>query len=83
MYALQTEDKRAKGVKKKVVEHEISFDDYKTYLTDEVGQFRSMNLIRSRKHKVYSEELNKLALSPHDDKRDVLEEARGRGESKG
>ena len=33
-----------------------------------------MNIIRSRKHEVYSEEINKVALSADDDKRHILED---------
>ena len=40
----------------------------------EEKQYRKMNIIRSRKHEVYSEEINKVALSADDDKRHVLED---------
>ena len=33
-----------------------------------------MNVIRSHKHKVYTEEVNKVALCPSDDKRYILED---------
>ena len=33
-----------------------------------------MNIIRSRKHEVYSEEVNKVALSADDDKRHIIED---------
>lgn len=56
-----------------MVEHEISFDD-KSCLIDGTGQYSCMNLIRCRKHELYSEEVNKLVLSPHDDKREVLQD---------
>ena len=35
---------------------------------------RKMNVIRSHKHKVYTEEANKVALSANDDKRVILED---------
>ena len=31
-----------------------------------------MNIIRSRKHNIVNEEINKVALSGHDDKRVIL-----------
>ena len=33
-----------------------------------------MNVIRSRLHEVYSEEVNKIALSSEDDKRVIMED---------
>ena len=35
---------------------------------------RKMNVIRSHKHEIYSEEVNKVALSGDDDKRIVMED---------
>ena len=35
---------------------------------------RRMNVIRSHLHEMYSEEVNKVALSSEDDKRHVLED---------
>ena len=35
---------------------------------------RKMNVIRSHKHEIYSEEVNKVALSGDDDKRNVMED---------
>jgi hypothetical protein len=64
--------KRAKGVKKCIVEKEINFDDYEAALFANVNQFRSMNFIRSYRHELYTCNLNKLALSSFDDKRYIL-----------
>ena len=33
-----------------------------------------MNVIRSHRHEVYTEEVNKIALCPDDDKRHILED---------
>ena len=33
-----------------------------------------MNIIRSHRHEVYTEEVNKVALYPSDDKRYILED---------
>ena len=35
---------------------------------------RQMNVIRSRKHEVFSETMNKIALSADDDKRIILDD---------
>ncbi|KAJ8871841.1 hypothetical protein PR048_028181 [Dryococelus australis] len=67
------ENKKSKGVKKCIVNKLITFDDYKNCLFKDKIHYRTMNLIRSEKHKIYSVEVNKTALSPYDDKRIILE----------
>ena len=66
------ETKKCKGVKKQVVESSISHEDYKTCLTTGKEQLRKQNILRSYKHEVYTEEVNKIALSAQDDKRYIL-----------
>ncbi|XP_072051648.1 uncharacterized protein [Amphiura filiformis] len=68
------EEKRCKGIKKAVVERKITFDDYKQCLTDKKPQTREMNVIRSYKHDIYTETVNKVALDVNDDKRVILED---------
>ncbi|XP_023227411.1 uncharacterized protein LOC111627943 [Centruroides sculpturatus] len=68
------EEKKAKDIEKCVVKNKISFEDYKDCLFNNIKQCRTMNLIRSKKHKIYSMKANKLALSPHDNKRHILED---------
>ena len=70
----ETEEKRCKGVKKAVVKKTIAFSDYKKCLLDRKEMFRSMNIIRSHEHTIYSETVNKVALSCEDDKRIILED---------
>lgn len=76
MYSIRCEGdeiiKKSKGVKKSIVENEITFQDYRDCLITQKPQYNSMNLIRSYKHDVYSVELNKISLSAHDDKRYIL-----------
>ena len=64
----------AKAVKQSVVKKEITFEDYKTCLFDKKEQMRTMNVIRSHRHEVYTEQVNKIALSSNDDKRVILED---------
>ena len=64
--------KKCKGVKKSVVKKSITHEDYKTCLTTGKEQLRKQNIIRSYKHEVYTEEVNKIALSANDDKRYIL-----------
>ena len=66
------ETKKCKGVKKQVVESKISHEDYKTCLTTGKEQLRKQNILRSYNHEVYTEEVNKIALSAQDDKRYIL-----------
>ena len=66
------ENKRCKGVKKQVVESSITHEDYKTCLKTGKEQLRKQNILRSYEHEVYTEEVNKIALSSIDDKRYIL-----------
>ena len=66
------EFKKCKGVKKQVVESSISHEDYKTCLRTGKEQLRKQNILRSYDHEVYTEEVNKIALSALDDKRYIL-----------
>ena len=71
------ETKKCKGVKSSVVKKEITFKDYKDCLFGGLAdgkQMRTMNVIRSHRHEVYTEQVNKIALSAEDDKRVVLED---------
>ena len=66
--------KKCKGVKKNVVKREISFEDYTQCLFSGEKQMKSMKIIRSENHDIYSKEVNKIALSNDDDKRTVMED---------
>ena len=68
------ENKRCKGIKKAVVEKSIRHEDYKTCLTTGKEQLRRQNIIRSYEHELYTEEVNKVALSAADDKRYLLKD---------
>ena len=68
------ESKKCKRVKKSVVNRSIAHEDYKKCLFTDKEQLRKMNVIRSHMHEVYTEEVNKVALCPIDDKRHILED---------
>ena len=70
------ESKKCKGVKKQVVKKSITHEDYKTCLETGKEQLRKQNIIRSYNHEVYTEEVNKVALSAEDDKRYVTEDGK-------
>ena len=65
------EDKKAKGTKKCVIKRMIKFDDYKNCLLKDKMLLKSQQRFTSKKHDVYMEDINKVALSNDDDKRIV------------
>ena len=65
-------DKKAKGTKKCVIKKMIKFDDYKKCLLNDKVILKSQQRFISTKHDVYTEDVNKIALSNDDDKRIVL-----------
>ena len=71
-----SEDKKCKGVTKNVTKRSIQFDDYRECLFSRNEQHRKMNVIRSHCHEIYTEEINKIALSlslsSDDDKRVIM-----------
>ena len=68
------ENKRCKGVKKQVVENSITHEDYKTCLKTGKEKLARQDIIRSYSHEMYTEEVNKVALSAEDDKRYILKD---------
>ena len=68
------EDKKAKGTKKCVIKRMIKFDDYKNCLLKDEILLKSQQRFISKKHDVYTEDINKIALSNNDDKRIVSSE---------
>ena len=60
---------KAKGTKKCIVKREIIFKNYVDALFNDEVIIRSQQRFRSDHHKVYTEEVNKIALSSNDDKR--------------
>ena len=65
------EDKKAKGTKKCVIKKMIKFNDYKKCLLNDKVILKSQQKFISKKHNVYTENINKIALSNNDDKRIV------------
>ena len=65
------EDKKAKGTKKCVIKKKIKFNDYKKCLLNDELILKSQQRFISKKHDVYTENINKIALSNNDDKRIV------------
>ena len=65
------EDKKAKGTKKYVVKRMIKFNDYKNCLLKDEVILKLQQKFISKKHDVYTENINKIALSNNDNKRIV------------
>ena len=76
LYSFRIEEdkevRKCKGIKKNVVRKKLDFDDYVQCLFSGKKEMRKMNIIRSENHDIYSKEVNKVALSNEDDKREVL-----------
>ena len=65
------ENKKAKGTKKCIITKKIKFNDYKKCLFSDELIRKSQQRFISKKHDVYTENVNKIALSNNDDKRIV------------
>ena len=63
------EDKKAKGTKKCVIKRVINFSDYKDCLLNDKVVLKSQQRFKSERHDVYTENVNKIALSSNDAKR--------------
>ena len=62
-------NKKAKGTKKCVMKRRIKFKDYKDSVFGNKTILRSQLRFKSDHHIVYTEEINKVAISSNDDKR--------------
>ena len=63
------EDKKAKRTKKCVIKRRLKFNDYKDCLLNNQIAIKSQQRFNNERHDVYTEEINKIALSSNDDKR--------------
>ena len=62
-------DKKAKGTKKCVIKQRLKFNDYEDCLLNNEIILKSQQRFKSERHDVYTEEINKIALSSNHDKR--------------
>ena len=60
------EDKKAKGTKKCVIKRIIKFNDYKNRLLKDEVILKSQQRFKSKGHDVYTENIDKIALSNND-----------------
>ena len=77
MYSYTLDNKQtkrtAKGIKKNIIQNNLSHDNYKKVLLSGEQIHHSMKTIRSVNHQLSSYELNKISLSCFDDKRYIHE----------
>ena len=62
-------NKKAKETKKCVIKRRLKFNDYKDCLLNNEIILKSKQRFKSEAHSIYTEEINKIALSSNDDKR--------------
>ena len=63
------EDKKAKGTKKCLIKRELKFNGYQDCLLHDKAVLKPQQRFKSEKHDVYTENVNKIALSNNDNKR--------------
>ena len=63
------EDKKTKGSKKCVIKRDLKFNDYKDCLLNDNVVLKSQQRFKGEWHDVYTENVNKIALSHNDNKR--------------
>jgi len=77
MYSIKIEDeevKKAKGVQTAALRKSIKFEDYVSCLQNTSEIRLPQHRFQSKLHAVSSIQINKLALSPHDDKTIILKD---------
>ena len=64
-----SEVKKAKGTKRWVIKRELMFENCIDYLFNGEAILKSQQRFKIDHHKVYTEEVNKIAINSDDDKR--------------
>ena len=64
-----SEHKKAKGTKKCVIKRRLKFENYTDCLFNDKTILKSQQNFKSDCHNLYTEQVNKIALSSNDDKR--------------
>ena len=78
MYAFKTkediETKKLTGINRNVVEKNVKFSDYYDSLFNGKTYHHKVRNLISSKHEIYLKEVDKISLSPFDDKRYILDD---------
>lgn len=69
--------KKAKGVRKNVVRKHIRHEQYREALFEKLTFRHGMDVLRSERHHIYGQHLNKVSLSPFNSKRWIAENGVG------
>ena len=64
-----SENKKAKGIKRCVIKRRLMFGNYKDPLFNNKTILKSQLRFKSNHHNVHTQEVNKIALNSNDDKR--------------
>ena len=64
-----SDHKKAKGTKQCVIKQKLMFENYEDCLFNNKTRYRPQERFKSYYHDVYTEAVNKIALSSNDDKR--------------
>ena len=64
-----SEVKKSKGTKKCIIKRKLMFENYKDCLLNDKTLLKPQQSFKSDYHDVYTEEINKIALSSNDEKR--------------
>ena len=64
-----SENKKAKRIKKCVIKRRLMFENYKDSFFNDKTILRSQLRFKSDRHNVYTKEVNKIALNNKEDKR--------------
>ena len=67
-----SEVKKSKGTKKCVIKRELMFENYKDCLFNGEAILKSQQRFKVNHHKVYTEEVNKIALSSDHDYKHLI-----------
>jgi hypothetical protein len=70
----EKEVKKAKGIKKNVIQKEICFEDFRKCLLTKEPIYKKRKMFRTKNQYIYTVEQNKKAISAYDDKRFILED---------
>ena len=64
-----SEHKKVKGTNKSVIKRELMFENYKICVLNDKIILKKQQAFRSNHHKLYTVEINKIALSSNNDKK--------------